>query len=130
MASHPLSPVARSDFLRFVPVPAHTGMMSSAMDSMGLPKVQHLCYTLSGGDMGTKHPRIHAVLEPPLFDAVQKLAAQAGVSLSQKVRDLVEDALELIEDSTLESLAEERRRTFDPKTALTVGQMRRRIRRR
>lgn len=80
--------------------------------------------------MATKHPRIHAVLEPPLFEAVQKLAGLAGVSLSQEVRDLVEDALELIEDAGLEAFAEERRRTFDPKTALTVGQVRRRLRRR
>ncbi len=74
--------------------------------------------------MATKHPRIHAVLEPPLFDAVQRLAARSGVSLSQQVRDLVEDALELIEDSGLEALAEKRRRTFDPKRALTIKQAR------
>ena len=80
--------------------------------------------------MGTKHPRIHTVLEPPLFDAVQRLAARAGVSLSQKVRDLVEDALELIEDAGLEALADERRRTFNPKKALTVAQVRRRLGRR
>ena len=80
--------------------------------------------------MATKHPRIHAVLEPPLFDAVQKLAARAGVSLSQQVRNLVEDALELIEDAGLEAFAERRRRTFNPARALTVEEARRRIKRR
>ena len=80
--------------------------------------------------MATKHPRIHAVLEPPLFDAVQKLAARAGVSLSQQVRNLVEDALELIEDAGLEALADRRRRTFNPGKALTVEEVRGRVKRR
>lgn len=80
--------------------------------------------------MATKQPRIHAVLEPPLFDAVRRLAAQGGVSLSQQVRDLVEDALELIEDAGLEAFAEKRRRTFDPKKALTIRQARGRLGRR
>jgi hypothetical protein len=92
--------------------------------------VQHLCYTLAGGAMGTKHPRIHAVLEPPLFDAVQRLAAKAGVSLSQKVRDLVEDALELIEDAGLDAFAEGRRRTFEARKALTVEKAKSRLNRR
>lgn len=95
-----------------------------------LAGVQHLCYTMSGGAMGTKHPRIHAVLEPPLFEAVQRLASRAGVSLSQKVRDLVEDALELIEDAGLDILAEKRRRTFDPGKALSIEKARGRLRRR
>jgi len=79
--------------------------------------------------MATKHPRIHAVLEPPLFEAVRKLAARAGVSLSQEVRNLVEDALELMEDAGLEAFAERRRRTFVRARALSVPGLRKAVKR-
>ncbi len=48
--------------------------------------------------MPSKNPRVNAVLEEPLFRAVQVLARREGVSLSQKVRDLVREAVELAED--------------------------------
>lgn len=79
--------------------------------------------------MATKHPRIHTVLEPPLFEAVRKLAARAGVSLSQEVRDLVEDALELMEDAGLDAFADRRRRTFVRARALSVEATRRAVKR-
>ena len=77
--------------------------------------------------MATKNPRIHTVLEAPLYRAVALLARKDHVSLSQKVRDLVEDALELMEDAVLERVAEERRKTFDRRTALTGAELRRRL---
>ncbi len=59
--------------------------------------------------MSTKSPRVNAVLEEPLFRAVETLAKQDGVSLSQKVRDLVREALELVEDEGLEAIVLRRR---------------------
>lgn len=50
-------------------------------------------------------PRISTVVEPPVFKALEKLAKRDGVSLSQKARDLLLEALELFEDNTWESIA-------------------------
>jgi plasmid stability protein len=77
--------------------------------------------------MATKSPRIHTVLEPPLYEAVELLAKKHGLSLSQEVRDLVRNALELAEDRALADFAEARSSTFDPSKALTVAQVRRRL---
>ena len=60
--------------------------------------------------MATRNPRINTVLEPPLFEAVETLAKRDRVSLSQKVRDLLREALELVEDEGLEAIAHSRRK--------------------
>jgi plasmid stability protein len=77
--------------------------------------------------MSTKSPRIHTVLEPPLYEAVELLAKKHGLSLSQEVRDLVREALELTEDRALADLAAARRQSFDRTKALTVAQARKRL---
>ncbi|MBI4229727.1 MAG: hypothetical protein HY608_02715 [Planctomycetes bacterium] len=61
--------------------------------------------------MPTTHPRINAVLEPQLFYAVERLAKARGVSLSQEVRDLVKESLELMEDAGWEAIVEDRRKS-------------------
>ena len=61
--------------------------------------------------MATKNPRVNTVLEPVLYERVESLAKREGVSLSQKVRDLVREALELAEDEGLDRLVESRRRS-------------------
>jgi hypothetical protein len=53
-------------------------------------------------------PRISTVVEPPVFKALERLAKRDGVSLSQKTRDLLLEALELFEDSAWESIAQGR----------------------
>jgi len=58
----------------------------------------------------TKNPRVNTVLEPILYARVEALAKREGISLSQKVRDLVRDALELAEDEGLDRLVDSRRR--------------------
>ncbi len=68
--------------------------------------------------MPTKNPRINIVLEKPLYASIERLAKRDGVSLSLKVRDLVKEALEIEEDITLSSFAEERERTFSKAKAL------------
>lgn len=77
--------------------------------------------------MSARNPRIHAVLEPPLYKAVEYLAEKRGVSLSQEVCDLVRNALELLEDAGLERFADERRKTFRRKKALSVEEIHERL---
>lgn len=60
--------------------------------------------------MPATHPRLTAVVEPPLYEAVESLAQRDHVSLSQKVRDLLLGALELAEDAALGGLVEQRRK--------------------
>jgi hypothetical protein len=80
-----------------------------------------MCYTLG---MSAKNPRIHAVLEPPLYGIVKSLARKHGSSLSQEAHDLIREAVELHEDRALDDLAESRRRSFNSKKALTAAEVR------
>ncbi len=64
--------------------------------------------------MAAKNPRVHIVLERPLYEAVAAMARKNGVSLSLAARDLIKEALELYEDIALGQVAEERRRTSRP----------------
>jgi plasmid stability protein len=59
------------------------------------------------------------VLEPPVYQAVRRLARRDGTSVSTKVRDLLRHALDVEEDAALGALAEEREVTFDRRKALT-----------
>ena len=61
--------------------------------------------------MPTKNPRIHVVLEKPLYESVRRLAKEEDISLSLKIRDLVKEALEAEEDAALADFAQERERT-------------------
>ena len=61
--------------------------------------------------MPTKNPRVNTVLEPRLYEAVERLAEAEGVSMSQKVRDLVREALDLAEDAGWEEIVSQRRKT-------------------
>jgi len=68
--------------------------------------------------MPAKNPRINVVMERPLYEAVERSAKKAGVSLSLKVRDLVIEALEIEEDIVLARFAEQRERSFRKSKAL------------
>lgn len=59
-------------------------------------------------------PRISTIVEPPIFKAVEKLAKREGVSLSQKARDLLLEALELFEDDYFETLVKLRTKNKVP----------------
>lgn len=76
--------------------------------------------------MPSTHPRINTVLEPPVYETVKRLAEQDGVSLSQKVRDLVRDALDLLEDAALEEIVNQRRR--NPAHSIPHAELKRRFR--
>lgn len=73
--------------------------------------------------MPARNPRVNVVLERPLYDAVRRLARQARVSVSSKVRDLVARALETEEDVALTTIAERREQTFDRERALSHQQV-------
>jgi hypothetical protein len=75
----------------------------------------------------TKNPRVNTVLDPPLFRAVERLAKNDHVSLSEKVRDLVREAVELFEDEGLESIARERRIGAPKGRWLSGDEVRRRL---
>lgn len=75
--------------------------------------------------MPTKMPRISTVVEPPLYEAIAHLAETDGVSLSQKTRDLLLEAVELVEDAVLEALVERRRRNRRP--SIPLAEVKRRL---
>ncbi len=68
--------------------------------------------------MPTTKPRINVILEEPLYETIEELAERDGMSLSMKVRDLVKEALEIMEDIALKSFAEEREKTFSKSKSL------------
>lgn len=73
--------------------------------------------------MATKNPRLNVVLDPPVYYSVKKLAQKNGISLSLEARDLIKEALELVEDRYWVEKAEEREKTFNRKKALTHAQV-------
>ena len=73
--------------------------------------------------MPARNPRINVVLEPSIYKKVQLLARKDGVSLSNKVRDLLLEALEIQEDIYLAELAEKREKTWRKTSALTHDEM-------
>lgn len=76
--------------------------------------------------MPTTMPRISTVVERPIYEAVAMLAKRDGVSLSQKTRDLLLEALELIEDAGLEAMVDRRRK--NPGKSIPLAEVKRRFR--
>lgn len=70
-------------------------------------------------------PRLTAVVERPLFHLVEEAAHRDGVSLSQKVRDLLKHALELEEDLALEALVLERKQ--NPGKSIPLATVKKRL---
>ncbi len=58
--------------------------------------------------MPAVQPRISTVLEKPLYETIRKLAARDKMSVSQKARDLLSEALELYEDQKIGEIVGER----------------------
>ena len=77
--------------------------------------------------MPTALPRISTVVDRPTYEAVAILAKKDGVSLSQKARDLLLDALELVEDAGLEAVVERRRKNREKSIPLAEAKRRFRI---
>ena len=68
--------------------------------------------------MPARNPRVNVVLEKPLYEAVDQLAKEEGVSLSTVVRDLVKEAIEIREDIDLGRIAESREKSLKRSRAL------------
>jgi metal-responsive CopG/Arc/MetJ family transcriptional regulator len=62
--------------------------------------------------MPARNPRVNVVLEKPLYEAVDHLAREEGISLSTAVRDLVKEAIEIREDIDLARFAETREKSL------------------
>ncbi len=71
-------------------------------------------------------PRISTVMEPGVNAAISRLASKDGVSLSQKTRDLILEALELVEDDWLEDVVQRRRKNKVP--TISHQELKRRLR--
>jgi hypothetical protein len=76
--------------------------------------------------MPTMLPRISTVVDRPIYEAIAMLAKKDGVSLSQKARDLLLEALKLIEDASLEAIVERRRK--NPGKTIPLAEVKRRFR--
>ena len=70
-------------------------------------------------------PRISAVVEQPVYDALAALAKRDNMSLSQKARDLLLEALELNEDAGLEAIVARRRKNRAP--SISHAELKRRL---
>lgn len=62
--------------------------------------------------MPAKNPRINVVLDNPLYKNIKYLAERDGVSLSNKARELIKDAIEIQEDLYLAEIAQSREKTL------------------
>jgi hypothetical protein len=77
--------------------------------------------------MPTSNPRVNVVLDPKLYKDLKEMAEGDGISLSLKARELLMEAMELHEDECWAKAAGERLRTFDRKKALTLGELKKRL---
>jgi len=68
--------------------------------------------------MPARNPRVNVVLEKPLYEAVDHLAKEEGISLSTVVRDLVKEAIEIREDIDLGRIVESREKSLKRSRAL------------
>lgn len=69
--------------------------------------------------MPARNPRVNVVLEKVLYEVVDHLAKEEGVSRSTVVRDLVKEAIGIREDIDLGRLAEAREKTLRRSRTLT-----------
>lgn len=69
--------------------------------------------------MPIRNPRVNIVVGKPVYEMMRELAASEDVSLSTLARDLIREAIELREDMALAAFADERKKTFDRKKALS-----------
>jgi hypothetical protein len=69
--------------------------------------------------MATTKPRINVVLDTASFAEIEALAESRGCSLSEQVRSMVLDMLDLLEDRGLASAATSRRKSLRGKAPLS-----------
>jgi len=69
--------------------------------------------------MPAKNPRINVVLDKKLYEAVNEMATDGGISMSMVMRDLVREAMEIREDQALAAVARDREQSFDSEKTLS-----------
>jgi len=69
--------------------------------------------------MPAKNPRINVVLDNPLYKNIKYLAERDGVSLSNKARELIKDAIDIQEDLYLAEIAQNREETLTDSNTLS-----------
>jgi len=69
--------------------------------------------------MPTKNPRINVVIDPEIYNILDKLAQNQGISLSLFSRDLIKEALETREDIYWQKQAQKRETTLSKKKTLS-----------
>jgi len=69
--------------------------------------------------MPAKNPRINVVLDNLLYKNIKYLAEKDGVSLSNKARDLIKEAIEIQEDLHLAKIAQNREETLTDSNTLS-----------
>ena len=73
--------------------------------------------------MSTNKPRVNVVLDKQVYELIKRLSEEEGTSLSSFVKDLIEEALELREDVSLNEIAEEREKTLNKSKALSHNEI-------
>ena len=73
--------------------------------------------------MPTTLPRETVTFKRDIHEILEELAEERGVSMSQLISDLVETALEFVEDLALNDVAEQRRKTFNRDDAVSLDEM-------
>ena len=63
--------------------------------------------------------RILVMLEPPVKNFIKNIAKKEGISVSSLCRDLIREALEIVEDRYFDKLAAAREKNFNWKHGLT-----------
>jgi predicted DNA-binding protein len=66
---------------------------------------------------------VNVALDPASYREIEALAERTGCSLSEQVRSMVLDMLDLMEDRALAAAASSRRRTLRGKATLSHGQV-------
>ena len=69
--------------------------------------------------MPTKNPRINVVLDQEIYNTLNKLAKNQGISISLFSRDLIKEALEIREDIYWQEQAQKREKTLTQEKPLS-----------
>lgn len=67
--------------------------------------------------------RLLVVLDPPIKNLIREIAHRDKVSMSSVGRDLMKEALEILEDRYWDKVASEREKDFNWQKALTHNQI-------
>lgn len=73
--------------------------------------------------MPTTLPRETVTFKRDIHEILEDLCKERGISMSQLISDLVETALDFVEDLALRDVAEQRLKTFNRDDAVSLEEM-------